>query len=359
MNRLSRVVAAVVVLALFTSGAGLARQDEDLIQRAFDAYAAGDEGAIARIVPHRYLQTITGVKRTEREVDRLVDRWSQQRRALLAVFLIELADHDLREWTEGAWRVAIERGRRMLTGRRSKPGEDAQEDAFEIAWHETALSLVSGLGDPDSLNRVVVEPLRDRVVAVRSTEEQLVDPCIDLARAFVEERRTLADPRTLPDRGPRAVAMYEAVFERKAGSSDPAHEPRWAEAQVRRAWLLLRLSRHAEAMAALDAVDESVTDSTVRYWRELFRARALEGLGRDEDAARVYGDALGIVPDAQSALTGLASVLTRLGRTTEAEQAATRTLTSAARVRDPWIPYGWGDFRFYRQRLEALRVMAR
>jgi hypothetical protein len=113
---------------------------------------------------------------------------------------------------------------------------------------------------------------------------------------------------------------------------------------VRRAWLLLRLSRHEEALAALDAVDESVTDSTVRYWRELFRARALERLGRDEDAPRVYGDALGIVPDAQSALTGLTNVLTRLGRATEAEQAAVRTLTSAARVRDPGSPMAGATF---------------
>jgi tetratricopeptide (TPR) repeat protein len=332
------------------SGDIAARQDERRIARAFEAYAGGDVGAIAELVPHRYLQAIDGVKRTEAEVDGLVDRWSSQRRAVLAVFLIELAEHDLRGFGDGAWRSAIERGRRMLSGRPSKPGENPHEDAFEIAWHKTAVALLGGLGSPDRLSRVAIAPLRDRLVAVRSGEAQLVDPWIDLARAFVEEQRTLADPRTLVDRGPRVLAMYEAAA---------AHEQTRSEALVREAGVLLRLSRHTEALATLDRISEPVGDATVRYWRVLFRARALERLGHDAEAARAYEQALGIVPEAQSALTGLASVLARLGRAAEAERAATRTLTSAARVPDPWTRYRAGDWRFYRERLDALRRMAR
>ena len=75
-----------------------------------------------------------------RELDLALSRWARDRRPVQAVFLLELARHglvDLRELTQDRSAGEGEGVRHRLP---DAPGRNPREDAFEVAWHRTAIA---------------------------------------------------------------------------------------------------------------------------------------------------------------------------------------------------------------------------
>ncbi len=128
-----------------------------------------------------------------------------------AVFLLELARHGLVDLREADAIEVLEKARAFVTGRPDAPGRNPREDAFEVAWHRTAISLLGALGQPDVIEKVGMGPLRRRMTASPEGRGgvRLVDPWIELAGAILQEQRTLLDPRVLPDGGPAAIRRFD------------------------------------------------------------------------------------------------------------------------------------------------------
>lgn len=362
-----RVAAGVLCLtaALIVSVAWMpSRAAESLVEQAFADYAAGDIRAISRIIPANYFDGV-GRPALRREVDTAVSRWTRDRRQIQAVFLLDLARFglvDLREpapfpLDPGSDPVAVEviaKARVFVTGRPDAPGRNPREDAFEIAWHKTAIALLGGMQRPDLLEKVGVAPLRRRMAASPPArgDARLIDPWIELAGAIQQEQSTIVDPRMLASAGPAAVRRFDEAA--RFGESR-------SEALVRKSWLCVRLGRYAEALAALDALGApgDVADEAVRYWSRLSRGRSLAGLGRDDEAARRYEEALAIFPGAQTPLAALTAIEVRRGNVDAAYRWAAQGRAAALGRVDPWLQYGAGDYRHFQRRLDRLREAGR
>ena len=126
------------------------------------------------------------------------------------------------------------------------------------------------------------------------------------------------------------------------------------EARVRGGWTLIQDGRHKEAIEWLDAASPR-DDRDLQYWHGLFRGRALDALGRSEDAVEAYRSALALYPRAQSAGLGLALALMHLDRTKEADEVARSVREAGVTNPDPWEAYIRGDDRFAGRWIDSLR----
>ena len=371
MARSTSVALALAVALIANVGATRPQAAESHIERAFAEYAAGDLQAISRIIPPRYFDRMESRTR-RREIDAALLRWARDWRPVHAVFLlelvhfalagvresesveIELARFGLADVRETDAVELLERARAFVTSRPDTPGRNLQADAFEIAWHKAAIALLGGLRRPDVLERVGVGPLRRRMAASppASGEARLVDPWIELASAILLEQRTIVDPRMLASAGPAAIRRFDEAAR---------YDEKRSEALVRKAWLLVRLGRHREAVAVLGTQDglSDLGDTSVQYWSQLFRARALDSLRHDEEAARAYEEALAIVPGAQAPLAALTALEMRRGNVDAACRWAVEGRSASPASVDPWLHYGTADYRHFRARLERLRKAGR
>ena len=124
--------------------------------------------------------------------------------------------------------------------------------------------------------------------------------------------------------------------------------------------MLLRLARANEALARLETFEDKwTTDAVLRYWRWLVRGKALEALGRADEARAAYGEALALVPTAQSPRVALMAMDLTHGNREAADRLAAEIRTAPDPVSDPWWSYPHGDLRFLTSRLAALREMSR
>jgi tetratricopeptide (TPR) repeat protein len=128
-----------------------------------------------------------------------------------------------------------------------------------------------------------------------------------------------------------------------------------AEARVRGGWILFQQERFAQSLDWLN-VTVPAGDRDLAYWHALFRGRALESLGRFQDALSAYQTASTLYPSAQSAGIGLAFILMRLDREPEADTVARALRVSAAGAVDPWTTYLAGDYRFVNRWIDQLRA---
>lgn len=130
-----------------------------------------------------------------------------------------------------------------------------------------------------------------------------------------------------------------------------------AEADVHTGYLAIRAGRPDAALAPLVTATTS-EDPYVRYLAEHFRGRALEMMGRRDEAIAAYRRGLAIVPDAPSTATLLASQLSRSNDA--ADRAEAHRVLEASRVAsprpvDPWDLYWQGDARLRTVYVERLQ----
>jgi VWFA-related protein len=349
LTSLAVALAIVAGQAAWPAAATNAGADTNL-EGLLAAHAAGDYQIL-----HRTITTLDQYERLRKELGYEKDgffyhalaRWRRAPRRIHTVFMLDLA---LVGFNHGwvYWLDVVEQARKLLTMRLEPPGADPDTDRFEIAWHKASIALLESLRRPDLVEKHGVAPLETRMAAtpLATGEPRLIDPWIALARGVNEEQWSVTEPTMLPTHGVAALRHFEEAA---------AHESTRAEALVRKAWLLVRLGRPADALTALDGLSGATPDAAVRYWSRLFRGRALDALGRTDEAERAYRDALDLVPHAQAPSVALTALELRRGRHDEAYRWAAAVRGAPADLSDPWWQYFYADFRFFRARLVDLR----
>lgn len=349
----------VVSIAALTVRPAASPQDSP-IATAYDAYTAGQYAALLQAFPDAQ-----AFDQARRDLQRTLQTWVRAWRPSYAAFLLELSFVAFdRNWDDAPELFGGIRD--MVIGREEDPGVDAEADAFEITFHRTAVTYFLSrlrMAEADAyLNalagRVDLEP------AATGTP-RLVDPWFAFARAMIIDIQTSPafrdGPRSTAAEWDLAIPPDDSNTTRLAEQAVAEYErlrpyPRLAaEAAARRALLLVRLHRPEDALLALDESDAAGGDETVRYFSALFRGRALEALGRTDEAAHAYERAAGVMPGAQTPAVALASLFQRFDDPAAARGWAERAATTPAAAGDPWWWYWRGDLRHAGARLDALR----
>jgi tetratricopeptide (TPR) repeat protein len=131
-----------------------------------------------------------------------------------------------------------------------------------------------------------------------------------------------------------------------------------SEAEVRKAVVLLRLSRPREALPLVQKVYGHAAEPAVNYLAALVEGRVLEALDRPDDAAEAYKRAVLLFPRAQSPFVAMAALRFKQDLRADALEWASRARTTSAGSADPWWEYWMGDFRFVPTWLGAVRKAA-
>jgi tetratricopeptide (TPR) repeat protein len=207
------------------------------------------------------------------------------------------------------------------------------EDTFERDWLWAQIALAEAPVRPAEAQKIIAAALK-RFPA---------EPRFILARAIASEESATAKDSN------RVLADYDVA------AAEPSTRD---EALVRKARLLTRLGSQAEALLTLDKTGPIPNDLTLRFWRELIRAKTLDDLGRLTDATAAYRSALAIAPEAQSARVGLMNVLARTGQGADARVIADAIGTASPDVNDPWWVYWQADYRFFPDLMKRLRGLA-
>jgi tetratricopeptide (TPR) repeat protein len=130
-----------------------------------------------------------------------------------------------------------------------------------------------------------------------------------------------------------------------------------AEANVHIGYLAIRAARPDAALTPL-ATAVTSDDPYVSYLAEHFTGRALEALGRRDEAIAAYRRALAIVPNAPSTATLLAAQVFLSDDAAERNEAHTILETANAaspRPLEPWDQYWQGDARLRPVYVDRLR----
>jgi tetratricopeptide (TPR) repeat protein len=110
------------------------------------------------------------------------------------------------------------------------------------------------------------------------------------------------------------------------------------EARVRLGRLLIERKRHEEAVTELDAALAAKPEDLVAFYAHLFAGRAAQALGRLDDAAGHYRDAVVLFPGAQSARLA-SSQVALLGADVAAALEPIAHLDTSSSASDPWWRY--------------------
>jgi tetratricopeptide (TPR) repeat protein len=274
--------------------------------------------------------------------------------------------------------VIVGHGRRYMAT--NTPGTDSTDD-FVRMWHRAAMGLLQGAADPLHLENHVADlghanggpaaPSDGRVMLARAVAQERRcwsnRPSIDQPAIRVEGLLATAGVRVQDDAvGPSKsqrealVAKHSACLREALSRFEPAvvMDDVADEARVRGGWTLIQDGRPKEAIEWLDAATPE-GDRDLEYWRALFRGRALDALGRSQDAAEAYQAALALYPRAQSAGLGLALALMHLNRAKEADEVARSVREAGLTTPDPWEHYTRGDDRFASTWIDSLRATVR
>ena len=127
-----------------------------------------------------------------------------------------------------------------------------------------------------------------------------------------------------------------------------------AEAAVRLGALALRQGAADDAIALFDRVESRTRDPWVLYLARFFKGRAYDLRKQPAEAERAYRGALRAIPNAQSAVMALATLLSHDGRRREASTLTTAML--AAETVDPWRAFADADDRFWPELIARVRA---
>jgi VWFA-related protein len=254
-----------------------------------------------------------------------------------ATFALELAVAALRSQNQDA----RDEGGRLLAEYNARIHQPGSAGAFECTWLWTEVTAFEGLFMADSAMLFV---------------PKAVDRCpgearLQLAYAIISEQQWL--------RGTAGANEENSILDRyreAIKSPDTA-----AEARMRAAWFLSRIGRLDEALALANVPPPDGTDAYVRYLTDLARGQILRALGRPEESAKAYREALTTWPGAQSARVALMTLALSRGDRQEAAKLADAVETDAGSESqyDPWWTYWLGDYRAYPAVVAALRESAR
>jgi tetratricopeptide (TPR) repeat protein len=346
------------------------------LDSVFAAYVGGDMDVVSR----SFGKVADFPDRLRLNDPREFDRWlgSWDRRKALLVIEIARATADV---SPRFPRVVVEAGLRYVLA--AGGGELATPEGREQTqlWHRIAAGLLQRFGTSLHVEKYA------RDVAFRTGAP--LDARLELARAVAVERYCWERRPSLNQFDVETGVMTKAAGAKIPGdmngfptfrettvthhrtclgqalmrfeSATDVEETR-DEARVRGGWILFQLDRFPEALEWLDAAAPK-DDRELAFWQALFRARALEKLGRHEDALSAYQAALTLSPGAQSAGVGHAILLMRLDRSQEADararalRASTSSITAATYITtDPWLIYWIGDYRFVDRWMDQLRT---
>ncbi|MFI5177150.1 MAG: hypothetical protein ACHQO8_01215 [Vicinamibacterales bacterium] len=118
-----------------------------------------------------------------------------------------------------------------------------------------------------------------------------------------------------------------------------------AEARVHMGYLQFTLNDVTASLESFAHAYDS-NDPFVSYLARFLSGRALDRLGRRDDANAMYRMALQLIPGAQSASAALSANLFLAGHPDEAYAIAQGGLSAQPRPDDPWHEFGYGDRRF-------------
>ncbi len=336
----------VAVVSAVPSLSGQTTRDATPFSRMFDAYAAGDYNVVVRT-----LKTEQDLGAMLRDYNAALITGAGWRgdpswRRVNPAFGLEIAAVAALHHWPGADQLFNAAGR-LVVQRSDRIGDTPGDDAFEILVHRAAVALAQEVRAPDALERYA-RLYEDRVSA-------------DPPRVFT---RRIVDPRFLLSHaiaGDQHASQIELYLEEAARRYRLAarYEVNAAEASVRLSWVLHRLGRFAEGLAALETFEATTSDGELIYLGRLFRGRLLTGLGRIDDAARAYEHALAAWPLAQAPAVALSALHLLNDRRDLSLQWATVVRTQRAGPLDPWWHYPTGEGRFFQARLSEVRQAIR
>lgn len=257
-----------------------------------------------------------------------------------SALVVELAEWGLHSRRRGAREAA----RDLLRDHQKLVRHPLGPDPFERYWLWAVLASLQGVKDIGLADEFVDYAL------TRFPDE----PRFLFARAFsLDQSRAFDDERAA--QGSHARKVLDR-YDEAARFDDTA-----AEARLRKAFFLHRIERHADALAALDAIDAAAADRdvVVGYLHRLIRGRVLEALERFDEARTAYEWARQAIPRAQSPRVALMRLLIRAGDRPGAAALAAAIETAPADDFDPWWVYWIGDYRQFGTIVGRLREFTR
>jgi tetratricopeptide (TPR) repeat protein len=231
---------------------------------------------------------------------------------------------------------------RLAGSARSKWIRPGSKDDFTHRWHAAAIAVL--------LRGDCLAELDQEVAA--AVADFPTDPRFRLARANVAELQLTA---ILADGGrPSGRELRDAETRFKIAMALPPS----GEAALRWARVNALLGQHEQAIGlTADAI--ASPEVRLRYLGHLFRGWSLAALGKLDDADVEYGQALTIVPNAQSATLARAAAAFRNRRAERADEMVASLISRREPADDPWWTYVIGDGRKVDQLIVELRQVIR
>ena len=242
--------------------------------RLYRDYAAGDRDVVTRTL--RTGRDIHDLQppRDDKKLSNWLGPWDRMR----AAFLLELADAESE--LSAHQMIAISTGRAYVMSRPTPLGQNAEDDAFEAAWHRMALGLLQR-GSYAQIQVVYLDTIERRYASVPVSLAPRLDPRFALTRGIAYEQRC-ALTGLAPD------CLHEVVHQYAAAA---LVEETADEANIRSAWAHYQLKNYPLALETIDRACP-IDDPDLMYWMHLFRGRILEALHRLPDAEGEYRLAL-------------------------------------------------------------------
>jgi hypothetical protein len=222
-------------------------------------------------------------------------------------------------------------------------------DAFEHAWRAAAIALLEAQ----------VTPSIARPFVATALERFPDDAAFQLADAIVADQQWPVGTEAVMSASDTARHATDVIARYDAAAAHVEAPLIVAEARLREAWFLHRMSRHAEALAMLDAVRPADADPAIQFLRQLFRGHVLTSIGRATEAVEAFRAASALMPTAVSAQVALMNALLAAGDPDAAVVLAAHVETMAAASADPWHLYWQGDYRRFPDEIVRLREMGK
>jgi tetratricopeptide (TPR) repeat protein len=231
----------------------------------------------------------------------------------------------------------------MLNATRTRWIAAGSKTEFARRWHLAAVATLLRNDCHDAADQAVSAALQDFPDELR----------LRLARAVLAEQQLSEE--FADGKQPSARERRDAETRFKIAMALPPTAP---EAALRWARVNALLGEHRQAIA-LSAEAMAAADPHLRYLARLFRGWSFAALGDLDEADAEYGEALAIVPNAQSAALARAAVAFRQRNAVRAEAMVSGLTSLPKAAHDPWWEYAIGDGRFVDERIAELRKVIR